>query len=703
MVSPRSVIIARDIATGRAWSGSLLATGASVEIAEDLATVDPDVDLMVAEYGPPAQDLTRKLSQLSASSSAIVVVDQPNLRQATQQLRVPAVKSVIVKEYMYDSMLTTVAAKQLWGNVFGLSKIIPFGARITTEVVGGHDDRTQALASLRQFASALRLRAKYREALFLVAEELLMNALYDAPIDARGAHVFEDVAPKDRGAVRLERPAVLQFASDGSRVLLAARDSFGSLERSMVLDCIERCAKSPDQIDRKTSGAGLGLYLVANHVTELVFNVLPGVATEVICVIDLRQMRERLMHFGFHQESVAAPSEEGQSRRLVGAGSAPAPTAATPAVVQVTLAAAVLTLLAAAVLLAWPYLQSKPKGTVEIVSEPPGAVIYLNGARRGQAAPKLVISDLETDKPYAITANLTGYAEAKETVTLKADERLDVRLALSRLGAKLRVTSSPSGATIKFNGNKTGQRTPALIEGLDPDKEHVVELSLYGFKSAKDIVKVVADRTLLYHTKLNVSPRFAVARLRSTPSGARLLVNDVDTGLKTPITGHVLRAQQKYVLSLVLPGRVPWRRAWSPRNGDELVESIKLRHGGFLTLTSNIPARVQVGDEKTRLPLRNRMLPVGNHRLRVFNGRPALEHVVQVTIARGARVNRALKFGYVAAPRPWRVGLPGRRPQPKAAIPVGAQQVTLVNPRTKAKKTVQVEVVARETVNAPAE
>ena len=43
---------------------------------------------------------------------------------------------------------------------------------------------------------------------------------------------------------------------------------------------------SPDQIDRKTYGAGLGLYLVANAAATYVVNVAYGIATEVVCMFD---------------------------------------------------------------------------------------------------------------------------------------------------------------------------------------------------------------------------------------------------------------------------------------------------------------------------------------------------------------------------------------------------------------------------------
>jgi len=64
------------------------------------------------------------------------------------------------------------------------------------------------------------------------------------------------------------------------------RDRFGRLAKNTILAYIEKCISSPQQIDRKTYGAGLGLYLVANAAATYVVNVAYGIATEVVCTFD---------------------------------------------------------------------------------------------------------------------------------------------------------------------------------------------------------------------------------------------------------------------------------------------------------------------------------------------------------------------------------------------------------------------------------
>ena len=67
---------------------------------------------------------------------------------------------------------------------------------------------------------------------------------------------------------------------------VAVRDRFGRLAKNTILAYIDKCIHSPNQIDRKTYGAGLGLYLVANAAASYVVNVAYGIATEVVCTFD---------------------------------------------------------------------------------------------------------------------------------------------------------------------------------------------------------------------------------------------------------------------------------------------------------------------------------------------------------------------------------------------------------------------------------
>jgi hypothetical protein len=56
---------------------------------------------------------------------------------------------------------------------------------------------------MSDFASAMSVRRKYREAIKQCADEMLMNALYDAPVDTDGKQLFADVPIKERIAMQV--------------------------------------------------------------------------------------------------------------------------------------------------------------------------------------------------------------------------------------------------------------------------------------------------------------------------------------------------------------------------------------------------------------------------------------------------------------------------------------------------------------------
>jgi hypothetical protein len=146
--------------------------------------------------------------------------------------------------------------------------------------------RGRAIDAVLAFAEEARVRRPVRTAIGSVCEELLMNALYDAPVDGAGHQIFADLDPHDRTHTPSPQPVSIRYAATEHSFAVAVRDRFGRLAKNTILAYIEKCLHSPSQIDRKTYGAGLGLYLVANAAASYVVNVAFGVATEVVCTFD---------------------------------------------------------------------------------------------------------------------------------------------------------------------------------------------------------------------------------------------------------------------------------------------------------------------------------------------------------------------------------------------------------------------------------
>ncbi len=223
--------------------------------------------------------------KLRERAHVTIVTPKASLADLTAYLKDDRVNHVVVGDELDNGVFVT-AQKLLTGDIFGIEKYLTPGTPVHYERLRDFEGRRRAIDTVLEFAEQAKMRRQVRTAIGQVCEELLMNALYDAPVDAAGRPVFADVDPHQRKDMPTPRPVSIRYAATEDKFAIAVRDRFGRLAKNTILSYIEKCLHSPDQIDRKTYGAGLGLYLVANAAATYVVNVAYGIATEVVCTFD---------------------------------------------------------------------------------------------------------------------------------------------------------------------------------------------------------------------------------------------------------------------------------------------------------------------------------------------------------------------------------------------------------------------------------
>ncbi len=122
-----------------------------------------------------------------------------------------------------------------------------------------------------------------------VSHELLMNAMYDAPVNHYGESRY---AHDRRASIALEDHEVpsARFATDGTLVAIQVTDPFGRLTRAHVLASIARGqANSAGDavIDASNGGAGLGLWKIYSQAAITIVDVIAGHSTSVTAVFDI--------------------------------------------------------------------------------------------------------------------------------------------------------------------------------------------------------------------------------------------------------------------------------------------------------------------------------------------------------------------------------------------------------------------------------
>jgi hypothetical protein len=122
----------------------------------------------------------------------------------------------------------------------------------------------------------------------LVAEELLMNAIYDAPTDAAGKALYNHIDRSQPVELKENERALFQYGCDGTIIGLSILDPFGALSKETLLKHIERCTQNIQQTDaEKKGGGGYGLFQILKSSSLVIFNIQPQVKTEVIALFNL--------------------------------------------------------------------------------------------------------------------------------------------------------------------------------------------------------------------------------------------------------------------------------------------------------------------------------------------------------------------------------------------------------------------------------
>src|SRR5260370_42217064 len=104
-----------------------------------------------------------------------------------EAVKSPRCTSVITfdEKFEPEDFIITVT-KLLHGQVFGLQKYFPWGVTVYNMEIGSYDEKIKALDVLNSYAELLGARGPVRDRMALVAEELIINAMYHAPADASG-------------------------------------------------------------------------------------------------------------------------------------------------------------------------------------------------------------------------------------------------------------------------------------------------------------------------------------------------------------------------------------------------------------------------------------------------------------------------------------------------------------------------------------
>lgn len=286
------LIVHPDRKTQRAVQRILGVTGHRIDIVDDveqgMRVVQHHAPILVvvdssAALSPQAEAFFRAL-EAAGTESVMTLIGPGAAEQVPTILRLGAITNLLVHPMpVLAEELTVTAQKLIRRDLFGAEKYLLWGTELYDRPV---TRSTQRAHIVQEIADAVRSRgqsARVASMAMLVADELISNAVHNAPVDAAGAHYRKDLA-RDLDIALEGREAVrLRWGCDARYIAIEVTDQFGSLERDTILSSLAK-----QDVRDTGGGAGMGIALAYRSCDHLVFNLAPGKRTEIIALVDVR-------------------------------------------------------------------------------------------------------------------------------------------------------------------------------------------------------------------------------------------------------------------------------------------------------------------------------------------------------------------------------------------------------------------------------
>lgn len=300
------VILERNKLVGRRVARLFLSVGATAMVVEEPSQAPPlleNCDVLCADAFDG--DFVAEAVRSKPSMRGVLWTAEPLRRSLKHLVETNTINNVLGRKD-FDSppraWEVLMVARRLGSNTPApLSAYLDWGFSSQDIEVRTTADRDSAVAQIQLFVGSLQLPKRIAEMFGELGHELLMNAMYDAPVDAQGKPKFAADRKADIKLGETERPTV-RVATDGTKLVLQVRDPFGRLERRHVFDGLAR-GLAGGEMDQSHGGAGLGMMVCHNSSSAMFFDVARGRHTEVTALFELdmnlRELRQQAksLHF----------------------------------------------------------------------------------------------------------------------------------------------------------------------------------------------------------------------------------------------------------------------------------------------------------------------------------------------------------------------------------------------------------------------
>jgi hypothetical protein len=265
--------------------------------------IDADAVDRVSSQAFPSKLLTQVLSRMTSPARVIATVGDPAMRLDPEVPRAH-VGHVFCRRYdeFGEKWAKTLILAMVLGRTNDLSDFKGLNGEMNQVKLVRSVSKRVAIDDLRGKLTDMKFPHKVAEVILSSFDELIMNALFDAPMDDGGKRYRREV-PRDADFLLNNREEVtLTWIQNPTFTLIGVTDQFGSLDGTRATEAaFQDYTEMPYLANPKTKSARLGLNRITSTGVSYMALVKPGLLTHAVLIFpnlkSLRELRESFRSF----------------------------------------------------------------------------------------------------------------------------------------------------------------------------------------------------------------------------------------------------------------------------------------------------------------------------------------------------------------------------------------------------------------------
>jgi len=254
--------------------------------AADIIFVDVSSPELYASFEQAVQETVGLFSdKVNANSIHFLTFD--DLEKAQYLVQSPLFGHFIMRNYSdpkeAGQHYGRIVKASLAEKAFGLAQLLKPNSKIQVIKLSVSSQKHNAVEAVKAYLLAAKFQSRMATVVANAVDELLMNAIFDAPVDDLGRQILSTIPRSTVQTLEGKNAVEMHVGFDGQYVAISAIDFYGSLDKAKLLSHISKIyVKEEYKVRTSTAGAGIGLATVFRSGGSFFFISESGSRTEVI-------------------------------------------------------------------------------------------------------------------------------------------------------------------------------------------------------------------------------------------------------------------------------------------------------------------------------------------------------------------------------------------------------------------------------------